>query len=289
MGRDEDVHDRGAAQHDVLDAIGSPVVGLRGTAASAAGGPAGRRSPRYWKTHVTARSRTPASRARRSTRRTSRSSPRSRRCSASPAKIKANLIAVSGPPGAKVTYLQLGEGDQAAPRRQGRRLRGRVQPGRLRRERRHRLGRVRDLEVLGHGQDRHAEDRHLQGLDAERYREGGGFEEAAAYSRAVRIGPHVAVSGTAAREGGGAYEQTREAIGRRSLAAAESSAPAVEDVLRTRLLLGAGLRLGGRRARAPRGLRGRRTREHDLFRRGVHPRGRARRGRARRVVAEPPR
>ena len=29
------------------------------------------------------------------------------------------------------------------------------------------------------------------------YREGGGFEEAAAYSRAVRIGQHVAVSGTA--------------------------------------------------------------------------------------------
>ena len=33
------------------------------------------------------------------------------------------------------------------------------------------------------------------------FREGGGFEEAAAYSRAVRIGRHVAVSGTAAREG----------------------------------------------------------------------------------------
>ncbi len=28
-------------------------------------------------------------------------------CSASPAKIKANLIAVSGPPGVKVTYLQM--------------------------------------------------------------------------------------------------------------------------------------------------------------------------------------
>ena len=35
------------------------------------------------------------------------------------------------------------------------------------------------------------------------YREGGGFEEAAAYSRAVRIGPYVAVSGTAPREPGG--------------------------------------------------------------------------------------
>ena len=37
------------------------------------------------------------------------------------------------------------------------------------------------------------------------YREGGGFEEAAAYSRAVRAGRHVAVSGTAARDGGDAY------------------------------------------------------------------------------------
>lgn len=69
-----------------------------------------------------------------------------------------------------------------------------------------------------------------------KYREGGGFEEAAAYSRAVRIGEHVAVSGTAPREGGGAYEQTREAIGRALAAAAELGA-AKEDVLRTRLLL----------------------------------------------------
>jgi enamine deaminase RidA (YjgF/YER057c/UK114 family) len=71
------------------------------------------------------------------------------------------------------------------------------------------------------------------------FREGGGFEEAAAYSRAVRIGPHVAVSGTAARKGGGAYEQTSEALGR-ALAAAEELGAAREDVLRTRLLLAAG-------------------------------------------------
>ena len=51
------------------------------------------------------------------------------------------------------------------------------------------------------------------------FREGGGFEEAAAYSRAVRIGPHVAVSGTAARDGGDAYTQAGEAL-RRALAAA---------------------------------------------------------------------
>jgi enamine deaminase RidA (YjgF/YER057c/UK114 family) len=70
----------------------------------------------------------------------------------------------------------------------------------------------------------------------EKYREGGGFEEAAAYSRAVRIGQHVAVSGTAAREGGDVYAQTREAI-TRALAAAGELGASKEDVLRTRLLL----------------------------------------------------
>ncbi|MFL5928536.1 MAG: Rid family hydrolase [Gaiellaceae bacterium] len=71
------------------------------------------------------------------------------------------------------------------------------------------------------------------------FREGGGFEEAAAYSRAVRIGTHVAVSGTAARGGGGAYEQAREAL-ERALAAASELGAAREDVLRTRLLLADG-------------------------------------------------
>jgi enamine deaminase RidA (YjgF/YER057c/UK114 family) len=71
------------------------------------------------------------------------------------------------------------------------------------------------------------------------YREGGGFEEAAAYSRAVRIGHHVAVSGTAARESGDAYTQAREAIDR-ALAAAGELGAAREDVLRTRLLLAQG-------------------------------------------------
>ena len=68
------------------------------------------------------------------------------------------------------------------------------------------------------------------------YREGGGFEEVAAYSRAVRIGSHVAVSGTAPREGGDVYEQTREAIARALAAAAELGA-SKDDVLRTRVLL----------------------------------------------------
>jgi enamine deaminase RidA (YjgF/YER057c/UK114 family) len=71
------------------------------------------------------------------------------------------------------------------------------------------------------------------------YREGGGFEEAAAYSRAVRIGPHVAVSGTAARNGGDTYAQTREAL-ERALAAAAELGAGPGDVLRTRLLLAVG-------------------------------------------------
>jgi len=71
------------------------------------------------------------------------------------------------------------------------------------------------------------------------FREGGGFEEAAAYSRAVRIGRHVAVSGTAARGGGDAYAQTAEALGR-ALAAARELGAATEDVLRTRLMLADG-------------------------------------------------
>jgi enamine deaminase RidA (YjgF/YER057c/UK114 family) len=71
------------------------------------------------------------------------------------------------------------------------------------------------------------------------YREGGGFEEAAAYSRAVRIGDHVAVSGTAARGGGNAYEQTVEALAR-ALAAAQELGASRLDVLRTRLLLAPG-------------------------------------------------
>lgn len=71
------------------------------------------------------------------------------------------------------------------------------------------------------------------------FREGGGFEEAAAYSRAVRLGQHVAVSGTAARNGGDAYTQATEALGR-ALAAARKLGAGREDVLRSRLLLADG-------------------------------------------------
>lgn len=77
----------------------------------------------------------------------------------------------------------------------------------------------------------------------ERYREGGGFEEAAAYSRAVRHGHHVAVSGTASTTAGDAYEQAREVIAR-ALAAAERLGARREDVLRSRLLLAPGCDAG---------------------------------------------
>jgi enamine deaminase RidA (YjgF/YER057c/UK114 family) len=52
----------------------------------------------------------------------------------------------------------------------------------------------------------------------------------------VRIGEHIAVSGTAARRGGDTHTQTAEAI-ERALAAAAKLGTAKEDVLRTRLLL----------------------------------------------------
>ncbi len=76
-------------------------------------------------------------------------------------------------------------------------------------------------------------------------RDGGGFEEAAAYSRAVRIGSHVAISGTAPMDDGAvlhpgdAYAQTRVAI-EKALAAAAELGARPQDVIRTRLLLAAG-------------------------------------------------
>jgi ABC-type branched-subunit amino acid transport system substrate-binding protein len=94
---------------EVLDAIGKPVVGLRGTAASAAGGPAGPSFAKYWKAHVkgakpfTGFEGTALDAANVAFLAAVRS------CSASPAKLKTNLQRVSGPPGAKVNYLQLAQ------------------------------------------------------------------------------------------------------------------------------------------------------------------------------------
>jgi enamine deaminase RidA (YjgF/YER057c/UK114 family) len=77
----------------------------------------------------------------------------------------------------------------------------------------------------------------------ERYRDGGGAESAAAYSRAVRSGPFIAVSGTAATGPDGralhendTYGQTRECFDR-ALAALAALGAGIDDVMRTRILL----------------------------------------------------
>jgi enamine deaminase RidA (YjgF/YER057c/UK114 family) len=75
-------------------------------------------------------------------------------------------------------------------------------------------------------------------------RAGGGFEDAAAYSRAVRIGSTVAVSATAAIDGGevvrrgDTYGQTLSAL-EKALAAAAQLGASKAMTLRTRLLLAA--------------------------------------------------
>jgi enamine deaminase RidA (YjgF/YER057c/UK114 family) len=75
-----------------------------------------------------------------------------------------------------------------------------------------------------------------------RVRDSGGFGEAAAYSRAIRFGSHVAVSGTApladgrVLHPGDSFLQTQAAIAR-ALDAAEELGATRSDVVRTRLLL----------------------------------------------------
>jgi len=90
-----------------LDAIGSPVVGLGGTAASAAGGPAGGAFHALWNRSV--KGAKPY---------TGLEGPAFdaanvaflaalKGCSAAPAKIKSNLVSVSGPGGKKVTFAKM--------------------------------------------------------------------------------------------------------------------------------------------------------------------------------------
>jgi enamine deaminase RidA (YjgF/YER057c/UK114 family) len=77
----------------------------------------------------------------------------------------------------------------------------------------------------------------------ERFREGAGFEELAGYSRAVRHGNVVAVSGTGDIAGDGTignpgdtYAQARAAF-ERSIGAVERLGGRREDVVRTRVYL----------------------------------------------------
>ena len=92
---------------DVLDKIGDPVVGLRGTAASAAGGPAGKSFAAYWKKNVKGAKPYTGFEGTAFDAVNVAFLAAVKACSASPAKLKQQLVAVSGPPGTKVTYLQL--------------------------------------------------------------------------------------------------------------------------------------------------------------------------------------
>lgn len=78
---------------------------------------------------------------------------------------------------------------------------------------------------------------------AERFRDGGGFEAVAGYSRAARHGDRIAVSGTGDVTSDGevghprdTYAQTRGSL-ERALAAVRELGGRHEDVIRTRLYL----------------------------------------------------
>jgi enamine deaminase RidA (YjgF/YER057c/UK114 family) len=77
-------------------------------------------------------------------------------------------------------------------------------------------------------------------------RSGGGFEDVAAYSRAVRVGQRIVTSGTAALDASGvalypgdAEAQTRAAI-TAAVAGVTGLGGRIEDVTRTRIYLAAG-------------------------------------------------
>jgi branched-chain amino acid transport system substrate-binding protein len=90
-----------------LDAIGQPVVGLSGTAASAAGGPAGNAFHALWNKSVKGAQPYTGFEGTAFDAANVAFLAAVRGCSASPAKIKNNLVSVSGPPGKKVTFAQL--------------------------------------------------------------------------------------------------------------------------------------------------------------------------------------
>jgi ABC-type branched-subunit amino acid transport system substrate-binding protein len=90
----------------VLDAIGRPVVGLRGTAASAAGGPAGKSFAAYWKKNVKGAKPYTGFEGTALDAEYVAFLAALQGCSSSPARIKANLVSVSGSPGVKVNFLQ---------------------------------------------------------------------------------------------------------------------------------------------------------------------------------------
>lgn len=72
----------------------------------------------------------------------------------------------------------------------------------------------------------------------QRFVEGGAFEEAAGYCRAVRRGPLIAVSGTTCQQAAGldTAAQTRQCL-QRVVAAVERLGGRREDITRTRIFL----------------------------------------------------
>jgi ABC-type branched-subunit amino acid transport system substrate-binding protein len=92
-----------------LDAIGAPVVGLSGTAASAAGGPAGNAFHALWDKSVHGAKPYTGFEGTAFDAANVAFLAALRGCSSSPAKIKNNLIGVSGPPGKKVTFAQMSQ------------------------------------------------------------------------------------------------------------------------------------------------------------------------------------
>lgn len=90
-----------------LDSIGSPVVGLSGTAASSAGGPAGVAFHNLWNRDVHGAKPYTGFEGTSFDAANVAFLAALRGCSAAPAKIKSNLIPISGPPGTKVTFLQM--------------------------------------------------------------------------------------------------------------------------------------------------------------------------------------
>ena len=72
-------------------------------------------------------------------------------------------------------------------------------------------------------------------MESGSYRDGHGWEERAGYSRAVRRGSSIYVSGTTV-SGRGVYVQTRDAL-RQAVSAVEELGGGIRDVVRTRIYL----------------------------------------------------
>jgi ABC-type branched-subunit amino acid transport system substrate-binding protein len=92
-----------------LDKIGQPVLGLSGTAASAAGGPAGNAFHALWNKDVKGAQPYTGFEGTAFDAANMAFLAALRACSAAPAKLKNYLVSVSSPPGPKVTFQQMGE------------------------------------------------------------------------------------------------------------------------------------------------------------------------------------